>query len=119
MYKRQVGSLEQMERQAAGNLRNSFAVVGILEETDTFYDMVTKRVAYVNMSLNAEVTGDRHSTGKRAEILRCKKKFADPIFQAELKARSPAIAAVDRLYHIGVEVNRHQLKELEACEVAG
>jgi hypothetical protein len=29
-------------------------VVGLLNETDTFYDMVTTRIAYVNMSLNPQ-----------------------------------------------------------------
>jgi hypothetical protein len=104
-----------MECQAANNLRHSFAVVGLLQETDTFYDMVTKRVQYVNMSLNPNVQGAFHSTGKGPEQLRCKDKFANASFQALLKERSPIIAAIDRLYHVGVQVNRFQLEELQMC----
>jgi hypothetical protein len=39
-----IGNLDQMERQAANNIRNSIAVVGLLNETERFYDMVSARV---------------------------------------------------------------------------
>ena len=42
-----IGNLDQMERQAANNIRQSIAVVGLLNETDRFYDMVSARVVCV------------------------------------------------------------------------
>ena len=114
-YHQGISNVEQMERQAAGNLRKSFAVVGILEDTDKFYDMVSKRVAYVNMSLNLDVHGQEHSSGKGPEQLRCKAKFAERDFQEKLKKASPELAAIDRLYRIGVQVNRFQMEELKRC----
>jgi hypothetical protein len=110
-----IGNLQQMERQAANNLRHSFAVVGLLQETDTFFDMVTKRVQYVNMSLNPHVKGSLHSSGNRAEQRRCKKRFSNAKFQELLKQKSPIVASLDRLYKVGVQVNRFQLEELQSC----
>jgi hypothetical protein len=114
-YYQGIGNLQQMERQAANNLRQSFAVVGLLQETDTFYDMVTKRVQYANMSLNPHVKGAAHSTGNKAEQQRCKARFSNSTFQELLKQKSPILAALDRLYKVGVEVNRFQLEELQSC----
>jgi hypothetical protein len=111
----EVATLEQLERQAANNLRQSITVVGLLNETETFFDMITARVAYVNTSLNAHVKGSKHSSGSSAESKRCKAIFQDPSFQAQLREHSPALAALDRLYHVAVEVNRHQLNELRQC----
>ena len=107
--------LAELERQAANNLRQSFAVVGLLHETNTFYDMITARVSYMNMSLNPHVQGEAHSTGNTAEIRRCKKVYQDPDFQEELFKRSPALAALQRVYNVGVEVNQAQKNELQQC----
>jgi hypothetical protein len=111
----EVGSLEQFERQAANNLRQSITVVGLLNETDKFFDMITARVGYVNMTLNPHVEGSKHATRINAESNRCKAIFQEPSFQAKLRERSPALAALDRLYHQAVQVNRHQLNELRQC----
>jgi hypothetical protein len=111
----EVSSLEQLERQAANNLRQSITVVGLLNETDTFFDMITARVAYINTTLNAHVKGSKHSSGSSAESKRCKAIFQEPSFQARLRELSPALAALDRLYHVAIEVNRHQLNELRQC----
>jgi hypothetical protein len=116
-YDQGLGNLQQMEQQAANNLRHSFAVVGLLHETETFYEMVTKRVQYVNMSLNPHVKGKLHSSGNGAEQRRCKDKFANASFQELLKQKSPFIAAMDRLYKVGVQVNRFQFEELQSCPI--
>ena len=108
-------TLDDIERQAAYNLRNSFAVVGLLHKTDEFYQMVTQRVFYMDTSLNPEVTGKTHGTGEFAEAARCKELFKKPEFQAELLERSPALAALVRLYKLAVEVNEFQAKELAEC----
>jgi hypothetical protein len=108
-------TLSELERQAANNLRQSFAVVGLLHETNTFYDMITARVSYMNMSLNPHVQGDTHSTGNTAEIRRCKKVYQNSVFQEELLKRSPELAALQRVYNVGVEVNQAQKNELQQC----
>ena len=107
--------LEDLEWQAEGNLRYSFAVVGLMNETDTFFDMVSARVDYMNTSLNMHVKTSRHGTGKSKETSRCKARFGDPAFQQELMTVSPEIAALNRLYNVAVEVNRFQLRELQDC----
>ena len=115
-YEMGVSNLEQIEIQAANNLRNSFAVVGLLNETENFFDMVTARVSYMNMSLNSHIKGPRHSSGNSNETQRCKDTFQNPDFQAKMREASPAIAALCRLYLVAVEVNRFQLKELSTCD---
>ena len=50
------------------------------------------------------------------EALRCKERFKDTRFQADLLAASPELRALNRLYKVGVEVNRVQKDELLQCE---
>lgn len=104
--------LDQLEEQAANNLRQSFAVVGLLHETDTFYDMLTARVQYLDMSLNPDIEGELHETGTNGYMAKCKSTFADPSFQQAMRQASPAVAALERLYKVAVEVNRYQVREL-------
>lgn len=106
--------LEQLEKQAANNLKQSFAVVGLLHETDTYFDMLSARVQYLDMSLHPDIEGELHETGANGYMARCKKTFSDPIFQEKLKEASPAVAALERLYKVAVEVNRQQVRELAA-----
>ena len=108
-------TIDDMEQQAAYNLRNSFAVVGILQKTDDFYDMVTKRVYYMDTYLNPDVEGKQHSSGDYEEALRCKALYKDPLFQQKVMDKSPAVAALVRLYKVAVEVNEFQAKELAQC----
>eukprot|EP00934_Nitzschia_sp_Nitz4_P005164 Nitzschia sp. Nitz4//scaffold93_size78505//42440//44062//NITZ4_005423-RA/size78505-processed-gene-0.88-mRNA-1//1//CDS//3329560297//5154//frame0 len=112
-------TLEEMELQAAYNLRNSFAVVGLLEDTDMFYEMVSQRVDYMDTSLNPHVDERRHGSGGFPEAERCKEVYADPNFQRLMATRSPVIAALARLHQIGVEVNQFQKEELAQCSRYG
>jgi len=105
-------SLAQVEAQAAYNLRNSFAVVGLLHEQDTFFDMIRARIDYMNMHKVDEVKGGSHKS-KKDEY--CEALFRDPQYQQQLLALSPELAVLKRLYEIGVEVNRYQMRELEQC----
>ena len=111
-------TLRELEEAAAYNLRNSFAVVGLLHETDSFYDMVSKRVSYIDTSLNPEVQGKQHSTADIPEAQRCKEVFQTPEFQQQMMERSPEVAALVRIYHVAVEVNAYQRRELDTCAVA-
>jgi len=106
--------LAQLERQAANNLRRSFAVVGLLQETDTFFDMVTARVQYIDMSIHSDMEGELHDTGTNGYIAQCKETFKDPDFRRKLREACPAMAALERLYDVAVEVNRFQVRELAA-----
>jgi hypothetical protein len=114
-YEMGLGSLDQLEFQAANNLRQSFAVVGLLHETETYYDMLTARVQYLDMGLHPAIEGERHDTGATDDNRRCKDLFHKPSFQEKLRQASPAVAALERLYQVAVEVNRHQLRELAAA----
>ena len=104
--------MEQLEQQAANNLRQSFAVVGLLHETETFFDMVTARVQYIDMSIHSDVVGELHDTGTNGYIAKCKATFKDPVFRQRLREACPAMAALERLYDVAVEVNRFQVREL-------
>jgi hypothetical protein len=108
-------SIQDLENQAEGNLRNSFAVVGILEETDTFYEMVSARVGYIDTSLNPHIRGDKHKRPPLAALSKCKAKFAVPEHRKWMKDHSPEVAALWRLYQVAMEVNRFHLEELRSC----
>jgi len=111
-----LSTIERMERQAASNLRHSFAVVGVLEDgEDTFFDMVSARVRYMDMSLNPHIKGDSHRSGGGEESTRCKAIFNDPDMQQKMIDGSPAIAALVRLFRVGKEVNKFQKEELASC----
>ena len=106
-------TLPEIESQAAYNLRHSFAVVGLLEDQDTFFEMIHARVDYMDMHLITNVTDD--GTHKSNADLHCSARFKDPQFQQVLIAASPELASLMRLYEIGVEVNRFQRQELQQC----
>jgi len=109
--------LESIEAQATSNLRTAFSVVGLLHETDSFYQMVTDRISYVDMFLHPEVRGADHSTEPTDENLACKKLFAtDEGFRERVRESVPAFAALERVYGVGVEVNRFQKDELDRCK---
>lgn len=107
--------LRVMEETASYNLRNSFAVVGLLEETDQFFDMITQRVLYMDTSLNPEVRGESHSSGKGPEQMRCSQVFKQESFRKEILDKGPEVAASMRLYELGLQVNKFQKEELEQC----
>ena len=107
-------TLKDVEQQAEENLRNSYAVVGLLAEHQSFYNMISARVAYMaNLTQNAHLIarGGKHKAGG----LEVKKKYANLSFQKQLINASPEIAALERLYKVSVEVNQFQLKELQTC----
>ncbi|CAB9519789.1 expressed unknown protein [Seminavis robusta] len=108
-------SMEDLERQGAYNLRNSFAVVGLLHKTDEFYEMVKHRVFYMDTSLNPDVVGKSHQTSTMPESKRCKNVYKETAFQEELLSRSAALRALNRLYNVAVEVNEFQKQEMLQC----
>mmetsp|Transcript_10509 Transcript_10509/g.12374 ORF Transcript_10509/g.12374 Transcript_10509/m.12374 type:complete len:82 (+) Transcript_10509:1402-1647(+) len=80
--------------------------------------MVSTRVAYMsNLTKNAQniAAGGKHGTKKRSIE---KVTYANLTFQQQLIKASPEIAALDRLYKVGVEVNRFQQEEVKNCQLA-
>ena len=115
-YKYGMMSLEEIEDQVESNLRNAFSVVGLLIEIETFYDMVTDRIDYVDLTRSIELSGNDHATNKTEEHIACKLLYQDDeIFRESVRQKVPAFAALERIYHVGVEVNRFQQQELEQC----
>ena len=114
-------TLEEVVDQAESNLRNSFSVVGLLNETESFYDMIETRISYMNMSLEAHpglLKGGQHASGKgkdKEEYERCSNAFEDINFRQRFKAELPILASLEYLYEVGVEVNRFQKEELHQC----
>ena len=113
-YEKGIASLDELEAQTADNLRNSFAVIGLLEEPEMFFDMIDARVAYMNMSAS-KVQGSRHSSGGGREKARCKAVYSDESFRTKLKEKLPVLGALERLYELGREVNRAQVEDLRRC----
>jgi hypothetical protein len=109
-------TVHELEAQATSNLRHAFSVIGLFEQgQDRFFQMVSKRIAYVNFSLHPHVEGARHANVPTRENLRGKRVFGDPSFQKNFTAALPLLAVLERLYQVGVEVNRFQQEELENC----
>jgi hypothetical protein len=109
-------TMEEIWIQSETNLRQSFSVVGLLNETSTFYEMVSSRVAYLDMSLNRHVQGDRH-TGRNKKTRYCHKLFLENDFQVRFREHIPTVKLLERLFEVGEQVNRFQLEELRACQV--
>jgi len=104
---------DQIVDQAEYNLRHSFAVVGLLNETDTFVDMIRQRVAYMgNLTTNADVV---HMGRRYPEYDHCHEVYHQrPRFRQRL-LKTPEIAAMMRLWKVAIEVNAFQQEELTKC----
>ena len=109
--------LEELEMQANENLRHSFAVVGVLERTDRFYEMVRGRVAYLDkFALDVDTTsGGRHGSGGKQAKQQCKDAFADPLRRKQLVRENPVLGVIVRLYQVALQVESHQYNELSKC----
>jgi hypothetical protein len=114
-YSTGTSNLQDLERQAEENLRHSFAVVGLLDESETFYEMLTARVGYIDTSLNPDVRGNKHHSSNLPAIEKCKKLFTQVSTEKWLVNASPEVAVLHRLYKVAKEVNRFQLNELRSC----
>lgn len=109
-------SFRELWIQSESNLRHAFSVVGLMNETLTFFEMLTTRVAYLDMRLNPHIRGKRHQSGRTRETVRCHRIFQDPAFQQELRKQVPMVRLLEHLYRVAVEVNRYQLQELRECQ---
>ena len=99
-------------RQVDYNIRHGMAVVGLNDDIQGFYDMVTTRVSYVNMSLNPRVHGAPHSSSSTPE---CKALYQHSEFQQSLLRSSSTIRAVVGLYDTAKRVNAFQKNEMRTC----
>eukprot|EP00592_Proboscia_alata_P012363 CAMPEP_0194386534 /NCGR_PEP_ID=MMETSP0174-20130528/86950_1 /TAXON_ID=216777 /ORGANISM="Proboscia alata, Strain PI-D3" /LENGTH=461 /DNA_ID=CAMNT_0039175807 /DNA_START=163 /DNA_END=1544 /DNA_ORIENTATION=- len=93
-------NLPEVEQQAEHNLRNSFAVVGLLNETEEFYEMISNRIQYMDTSLNKHVVGSKHNFSNIGIITECQVLYQDPAFQKQLLNLSDEIAALNRLFKV-------------------
>ncbi|KAL3902485.1 MAG: hypothetical protein SGILL_010806, partial [Bacillariaceae sp.] len=86
-FQRGMMTIEDIYTQAEGNLRHSFSVVGLLNETSEFYDMVSTRIGYLDMSRNPHVEGGKHRSkgDDPEEVERCKALFTTREYQEEAK----------------------------------
>ena len=113
-YENNMITVAEIEAQAAGNLRNSFSVVGLLHESTSFFEMIHKRIDYVDMNKEMTISKDqRHSSGNGQTQIDCKNLYATNVeFRERVRLTVPTFAALERVYNIGVEVNRFQKEEL-------
>ncbi len=118
-YENGMMTLQEIEEQVSSNLRNAFSVVGILHEQDSFYDMLTDRIQYVDMGLHPNMTGEKHATPKSRANLACKELFGtNETFRESVRQQVPAFATLERMYHLGIRVNQFQKEELKQCKLA-
>jgi len=118
-YSNGMMTLEDIEEQVSSNLRNAFSVVGILHEQDSFFDMLTDRIQYVDMALHPNMTGDEHPTRKTKANLMCRSVYAsDENFREMVREKVPAFATLEHMYLLGVRVNAFQKEELRQCKLA-
>mmetsp|Transcript_48105 Transcript_48105/g.53866 ORF Transcript_48105/g.53866 Transcript_48105/m.53866 type:complete len:224 (+) Transcript_48105:219-890(+) len=117
-YENGMINLQDIEAQVASNLKRAFSVVGILHEQDTFYDMLTDRIQYLDMSLHPEVTGNAHATDKTEANQACKELFKNETFRQEVREQVPAFLVLERMYHLAIRVNAFQKEEIAQCKRA-
>lgn len=110
-------SLEGMAAQAESNLRNSFSVVGVLHESEDFYKMLEQRVSFLDFKKRIVIDSvTRHKSRFTKEKPKCQKLFLeDGPFREQIRAEFPVFRALERVYNVGVQVNRFQKQELEEC----
>lgn len=106
-------SLDDLERQAKENLRHSFAVVGLVNETETFLNMISARVQYIDTNRNKHVKGSTH---KQPKSEYCEDLYQTKSFQEKIITKAPELASLVRLFELGERVNRFQLEELRQCD---
>ena len=79
--------------------------------------MIDKRIDYVNMINNSMIKGGKHSSSTGEEKNRCTELFLNnEDFRERVRTTIPAVVSLERLYHVGVEVNRFQQEELNQCD---
>lgn len=67
------------------------------------------------MSLNPRVKGEKHGSGNKKGKKKCIEAYKTTDFRNKMMAASPELAALNRLFHVGEEVNRFQLQDLRSC----
>ena len=116
-------TLQEVVIQAEFNLRQAFAVVGILEDgQETFFDMIHHRVDYIDTTKHPDLFHGRairiNATPSQGEPGRCKERYQNVEFQKQLIQASPEVASMVHLYQVAVQVNRFQQQELQQCKLS-
>lgn len=111
-YQNNMTDIDEIALQAEGNVRHGFAVVGLLNDTDGFYDMLERRFGYFDIRNSSIANDARHRSGSSNE---CKAKFLNETFREALRTRIPIVKKMEHLYNIAVEVNQFQRIELDTC----
>ena len=116
-FENKMMGLDGIEAQAKSNLRNAFSVVGLLHESDSFYEMIHKRIDYLDMNRSYPIELKSHQSAKTKQKPLCLEQFLkNETFREYVRSNTPAFAALERVYQVGVEVNRFQKEELSQCE---
>ena len=90
---------QDLESHAEGNFRHAFAVAGILEEVESFYETVLACVRHVDTSLNGHVQGPTHTSSLNgAWTTQHQNMFSKASVQKWLLATSPERAALHHLH---------------------
>ena len=81
-----------------------------------FYEMVTRRIAYLDMYLNPKVIGQKHSTNDKHQhdVIDCKQYILqNKTIQKQWLQRIPELRIINNLYNVAKEVNIFQQNELK------
>lgn len=81
----------------------------------TFFEMISKRFEYMDMSLHPEIIGNSHTTMYTKEAKTCKQLFQNQQRRMVWLQHIPELDVMQKLYHVGIEVNKFQQNELMKC----
>lgn len=110
-----LATITQLERQADDNLKQSFAVVGLLNNFSQFESMMRKRFAYTATFGLGKVKGRKHGSKGNSNNSKCKAAFTDASVRALWIERSSAVQMLLRLHRTAVRVNGVQASELQVA----
>lgn len=98
-------SLSDLMDQAEDNLRQSFAVIGLLNETENFYKMVSRRVYYMDTSRNMpQFRMKRHKSIRSPDFMFCKDLCLRSSFQRDVSLASPELRVMIHLCDVTVQI---------------
>lgn len=114
-----IATIEELEAQADSNLRQAFAIVGVLDKMQDFNFMFSKRFAYFpdyTQDVDVKYTqGRSHKSPVSKESRRCKVAYADPQVRRTLAEKSSGLRMLLRIHNTSKVVSQHHHNELSQC----
>ena len=108
-----LATMRELERQADDNLKQSIAVVGLLNNFSQFVSMVRKRFTYTATFGLHSTKGQPRRSHSSSKSSQCKTELMDPSTRARWINQSSGMQMLLRLHETAVRVNHVQRSELQ------